>query len=351
MIQQSRHLALFCLVALLLLGFVNQHCFSQSSFPRYAIIDSLVLGGEGGWDYLTVDTTAGRVYVSRGMRVQVVDLATHSIAGEIAATPGVHGIALVQSVGKGYTSNGRDSTVTIFQMSSLARITTLKLQARNPDAIMYEPTTRRVFTFNGGSKNATAIDAASDSVVGTVELTGKPEFAVHDGQGRVYVNIEDKSELIVFDAQSLKVLHTWPLAPAEEPSGLAIDRRHKRLFSVGGNRRMVILDSETGKVVGDVPIGDAVDGAAFDPVSQYAFSSNGEGTMTVVSQDKDGKYIVAGTVATRRSARTLVLDEKTGRIYTVAARFGIAPPPTPERPRPRPPIEPGSVTLYVLGRR
>jgi DNA-binding beta-propeller fold protein YncE len=183
-----------------------------------------------------------------------------------------------------------------------------------------------------------------------VELTGKPEFAVHDGQGRVYVNIEDKSELIVFDAKSLKILHTWPLAPVEEPSGLAIDRRHNRLFSVGGNRRMVILDSETGKVLGDVPIGEGVDGAAFDPGSLCAFSSNGEGTMTVVSQDKDGKYVVAGTAVTRRSARTVVLDEKTGRLYTVAARFGAPPPPTAERPRPRPPIEPGSVTLYILGK-
>jgi hypothetical protein len=280
----------------------------------------------------------------------VIDLTRKTIVGEIAPTMGVHGIALVPSAGKGYTSNGRDSTVTVFKLASLTPVTTLKIQARNPDAILYEPVSRRVFTFNGGSKNATAIDVMSDSVVGTVALTGKPEFAVHDGHGRVYVNIEDKSELTVFDARTLTVLHIWPLSPAEEPSGLAIDRLHKRLFSVGGNRRMVVLDSETGKVVGDVPIGDGVDGAAYDPGTRCAISSNGEGTMTVVGQEPDGKYVVAGTAATRRSARTLVLDEKTGRIYTVAARFGPTPPPTPERPRPRPPIEPGSVTLYILAR-
>ena len=321
----------------------------QSPGSGYHLIDSLVLGGEGGWDYLIVDTSAERLYVSRSSRVVVVDLSNKSVVGEIPKTTGVHGIALVPDLGRGYTSNGRDSSVTVFDLKTLNTLATIKIDARNPDAIMYDPYSRRVFTFNGGSSNATAIDVDSNTIAGTIPLDGKPEFAVSDRQGNIYVNIEDKSTVAAFNAKSLKVLHTWPLAPGEEASGLAIDRAHRRLFSVCSNKLMVVLDADSGRVVSTVPIGDGVDGAMFDPAMQLAFSSNGEGTLTVVREESPSKVSVVDNVATRRGARTLALDEKTHRIYTVSAKFGPPPPPTADRPHPRPTIEPGSVTLYILG--
>ncbi len=317
--------------------------------PGYRLQDSIRLGGEGGWDYLTVDTAAHRLYISRGTRVQVVDLATRSVIGAIEPTPGVHGIALAPPHGVGFISNGRDSSVTIFDLSTSQILTKLHIDARNPDAIAYEPVTDRVFTFNGGSHNATAIDAAKHTVIGTVPLDGKPEFAVADG-GRMYVNIEDKSEIAEFDASTLQVLRRWSIAPGEEPSGLAIDRVHHRLFSVCANKLMVISDESSGKVLTTVPIGEGVDGAAFDPAFELAFSSNGEGTMTVV-QGKDGAaYTVRETLRTHRGARTITLDEQSHRLYTVGATYGPPPPPTADRPHPRPPIEAGSVTLFVIGR-
>jgi DNA-binding beta-propeller fold protein YncE len=316
----------------------------------YHIIDSLQLGGDGGWDYLTVDTSAERLYVSRGTRVQVIDLSSHRIVGEIPNTIGVHGITFAPSLGRGYTSNGRDSSVTVFDLKTLTTITTIKINGRNPDAILFEPSSGRVFTFNGGSKDATAIDVGSNAVVGTIPLDGKPEFAVSDGQGHIYVNIEDKSELAMLDPASLKVLKRWSIAPGEEPSGLAIDRKHRKLFSACGNRLMIVSDADSGIVVGKVTIGGGVDGAAFNPLEKLAFSSNGEGTLTVVQEGSEGKFAVVEDVVTRRGARTLVFDEKTQRIYTVTARFGPPPAPTAERPHPRPSIEPGSVTLYTISR-
>ena len=322
--------------------------FCQSS--GYHVIDSVQLGGEGGWDYLIVDTSAERLYVSRGMRVQVVDLTKNSVIGEIPNTIGVHGIALVPSLGRGYTSNGRDSSVTVFDMKTLDTLAKIKINANNPDAIMYDASSNRVFTFNGRSSNATAIDVNTNTVVGTVPLSGKPEFAVSDGQGNIYVNIEDKSSLTKFDAQSLKVLNTWPLAPGEEPSGLAIDKEHHRLFSGCSNKLMAIVDADSGNVVTTAPIGSGVDATAFDPSGQLAFSSNGEGTLTIIHEDAPDKYTVLDNVPTRRGARTMAFDMKTNRVYTVTAKFGPPPPPTADRPRPRPTIEPGSVKLYVLAR-
>jgi DNA-binding beta-propeller fold protein YncE len=235
-------------------------------------------------------------------------------------------------------------------MATLATIATIKIDARNPDAIMFDPFSRRVFIFNGGSSSATAIDVDSNTVVGTVPLSGKPEFAVSDGLGRIFVNIEDKSSLTVFDPRTLKILNTWPLAPGEEPTGLAIDREHHRLFAGCSNKLMVILDTDSGNVVATVPIGDGVDGTAYDPLTRLAFSSNGEGTLTVIREDTAEKFSVVENVPTRRGARTLALDQKTHRMYTVTAKFGPAPSPTADRPHPRPTIEPGSVMLYILAK-
>lgn len=339
-----------CVISILVsigLFLLPKYVQAQPSLKGYHIIDSLVLGGEGGWDYCTVDTAAERLYTSRGMRVQVIDLVKKSIIGEIPHTLGVHGIALVPSVQKGYISNGRDSSVTVFDMRSLETLKVIKIGARNPDAILYEPVANRVFTFNGGSGNATAIDVATDSVVGKIPLGGKPEFAVTEN-GRIYVNIEDKNMLVKFDARSLQVLQSWSLTPGEEPSGLAIDKQHHRLFSVCGNKLMMISDLEKGIVVASIPIGGGTDGAAFDEALQLAFSSNGEGTLTVVQEKTPQEFSVVENAITRRGARTLALDPKTHRIYTVTGKFGAPPAPSNENPRPRPTIEPGSVTLYIL---
>jgi hypothetical protein len=322
----------------------------QPAGSGYHVVDSVRLGGDTGWDYLSVDTSAERLYVSRGTRVQVVDLTEKSVIGEIPNTTGVHGIALVPSAGKGFTSNGRDSSVTIFDLKTLKTLSTIKIDARNPDAILYDGYSQRVFTFNGGSENCTALDAVSNAIVGTIPLGGKPEFAVTDGKGRIFVNIEDKSELVMIDPKALKEVKRWSLAPGEEPSGLAIDREHRRLFSACGNHLMMISDAESGMVVGKVPIGGGVDGAGYDPTLRLAYSSNGEGTLTVVREEAPDKFSVVQNVVTMRGARTLVVDELTHRVYTVAAKYGPIPAPTTERSHPRPPIEPGSVTLYVIGR-
>jgi YVTN family beta-propeller protein len=316
---------------------------------RYRLLGKIPVGGEGGWDYLTLDPAARRLYVSRGTRVVVLDVGSQKTVGEIPGTEGVHGIALAPDLHRGFTSNGRSSTVTIFDTGTLAVIGTVKATGDNPDAILYEPASRRVFTFNGRGKNATAIDAATGTVAGTVPLDGKPEFAVADGKGRVFVNIEDKNEVTVIDSRSLKVEKSWTMASCEEPSGLAIDREHRRLFAVCHNRSMVVLDTETGRSVATLPIGDGVDAAAYDPGTALAFASNGDGTLTIVKQDGPDAYHVVENATTQRGARTMALDEKTHQVFLATAEFGTAPPATAEQPRPRPPVVPGSFTILVLG--
>jgi DNA-binding beta-propeller fold protein YncE len=280
----------------------------------------------------------------------VVDCAKDSLVGEIPNTSGVHGIAVAPFAGKGFTSNGRDSSVTVFDLKTLKQVAVIKVQASKPDAIIFEQTSKRVFIFNGGSNNAVAIDAASNAVVGTVSFEGKPELAVADDKGHVFVNLEDKGSVVEFDAATLKVVHQWPLAPGKEPTGIAMDRRHRRIFSACANNLMIVLDADSGRVVAQLPTGGGADGAGFDPSARYAFSSNGEGTLTVVLEDSPAKFSVVENVVTRRGARTMVLDEKTHRIYMLSAKFGPPPAPTADHPRPRPSIEPGSVTLYVFGR-
>jgi DNA-binding beta-propeller fold protein YncE len=322
----------------------------QTSREGYRIVDKIKIGGEGGWDYLIADAAAHRLYVSHGTRVHVIDTESKSVVGEIPNTNGVHGIALVPELGHGYTSNGRDSSVTLFDLKTLKTLATIKLDARNPDAILYDSFSRRVFTFNGGSANTTAIDAESNSIVGTLVLDGKPEFAVADGRGKVFVNLEDKSSIVAFESKTLKIVARWSLAPGEEPSGLAIDREHNRLFSVCGNKMMIVLDATSGKVVASLPIGGGVDAAAYDPTTHLAFASNGEGTLTVVREETPDKFSVAENVATQRGSRTMALDDQTHQVYLSAATFGPPPAPTPERPRPRPTIEPGSFMVLVLDR-
>lgn len=315
---------------------------------NYHLLKKVVLGGEGFWDYLLCDSAARRVYISRGTHVMVIDADTYAVVGDIPGTDGVHGIALAPELGRGFTSNGRANTVTIFDLKTLKILGTAPT-GEGPDAIVYDPASQRVFTFNGHGGSATAIDAASGTPAGTITLEGKPEFAAADGRGHIYNNLEDKSELLQIDSQKLTVTARWPQAPGESPSGLAIDREHRRLFAGCHNKMMVVVDADSGKVLATPAIGQGVDANAFDPGTQLAFSSNGDGTLTVVHEDSPEKFTPVANVPTQRGARTMALDLKTHNIFLVTAEFGPGPAPTPEHPHPRPSVVPGSFTLLVFG--
>ncbi len=319
--------------------------------PTYAVTHRARLGADGGWDYLTVDTGAHRLYISRGTHVQVVNTDNDSLVGDVPNTAGVHGIAIDAASHRGYTSNGRDSSVTVFDTRSLLPLMKVKVQASNPDAILFDADSRRVFTFNGGSSNATAIDVSRPAVVGLIALGGKPEYMNSDGKGTIFVNIEDTHEIVAFDARTLRIRSRWVLAGCEEPTGQALDRAHNRLFAVCGNKVMVVINSLTGASVATVPIGEGSDGVVFDDVHQLAISANGEGSMTFVHEDAPDKYSVHQTLPTMARARTLTIDQRTHKLYTVSADFGAAPAPTAATPRPRPPMTAGSFTLLTVAAR
>jgi len=323
--------------------------FGAGGPSGYHITRKTVLGGEGGWDYLTVDSKARRVYISHATHVMVVDADTGAVVGDIPRTNGVHGIAIVPDAGKGFTSNGRDNAVTVFDLKTLAPIANVPV-GRNPDAIMYDPFSKRVFVFNGASHDTTVIDVKTNTVAGTIALGGKPEFAVSDEKGHVYVNIEDQNEIVQFDPVKLLVNNHWSIAPGEEPTGLAIDRQHRRLFAVCGNKLMAVVNADNGKLITTLAIGAGTDAAAFDPATGFAFSSNGEGTLTVVHEDSPDKFTIVETVPTQVRARTMALDVKTHQLFLVTAEFGTAPAATAQQPRPRAPMLPGTFTLLVLSR-
>lgn len=309
------------------------------------------LGGTGGWDYLALDQAAQRLYVSRSDRVFVLDAGNGKQVGEIDGLSGVHGIALADALHRGFISNGRANTVTVFDPSTLKTLQTVAVHEGNPDAILYDPYSRRVFTFNGDSDSSSVIDAASGKLLGTIPLPGRPEFAVSDGRGHVYDNIESKNELVEINPTAMKVTHVWPLADCEHPSGLAIDIAHHRLFSVCQNRTMAVTDADTGKSVARVPIGEGPDAARFDAKRQLVFSSNGRsGTLTVVREENPNRYQVLAQVPTQKSARTMALDEASGRIFLSAARFGPRPAPTNTDPHPRPAVKPGSFMVLVVAK-
>jgi DNA-binding beta-propeller fold protein YncE len=318
--------------------------------PGYRVAKTYKLGGEGGWDYLIADGNASRLYISRGTHVIVLDVDSGKSVGDIPDTQGVHGIALAPDLGRGFTSNGREGTVTIFDIQTLKPIGEKVKVGENPDAILYDPATKRVFTFNGRSQDSTAIDGASGKVLGTIKLDGKPEFAASDAKGTVFVNIEDKSELTVIDPSTLAVKAKWPLAPCTEPSGLAIDRKHRRLFAGCDNKMMAVVDADTGKVLATPAIGEGVDATAYDDDAGLAFASCGEGVLTVVKQESADKYSVAENVKTQRGARTMALNSKTHDVYTVTANFGPRPAATADNPHPRPPILPDSFVVLVVSK-
>jgi YVTN family beta-propeller protein len=306
----------------------------------YKVVKTWTLGGEGGWDYLIADSDGHRLFIARSTRVMVVDAESGKQVGEIPETPGVHGIALDYESGRGFTSNGREDTVTVFDLKTLAVEKKIKVGS-GPDAILYDPFSKRVFTFNGKGhdRTATAVDGSTDEIVGKIELGGKPEFAVTDEKGTVFVNIEDTSELVALDPQKLTVKSRWKLTDCEEPTGLSIDRKNRRLFAGCGNKKMAVVDADSGKVVASPAIGEGCDATAFDADRGLAFASAGDGTMTVIKAEVGDKFSVAQTVTTRKSARTMALDSKTHRLFTVAATVG----PPPGRK-----VEPDSFVVLVL---
>jgi len=316
---------------------------------NYHLSRDIKLGGDGRWDCLTVDTAKHRLFIARQNRVTVVDLESGKVIGEIPGLNGAHGVALAYLAGHGFATSGRDSSVTMFDLKTLKVLRRTKA-ADDADAVVYDPASKRVFTFNGDAGSSTAIDPVSGAVVGTIPLGGKPEFGVTDGRGRLYVNIEDKGEVAQIDPVRLRVTGRWSIAPCEEPTGLAVDRTRHLLFSACHNGVMAISDAAARRKIAEVPIGQGVDGAEFDPGTRLVFASNGDGTLTVVHEDSRTTFHVVSTSPTRRGARTMALDEHTHRVYTVTAAFGPTPAPTAEEPRPRPSLVPGTFSLLVLER-
>jgi DNA-binding beta-propeller fold protein YncE len=316
----------------------------------YHLLKTIKVGGDGFWDYLTMDSPTRRLFISRGTKVVVLNVDSEKIVGEIPNTAGVHGIALAPDLGRGFTSNGAAGTVSIFDLKTLAVIGQAQA-GKNPDAIIYDPASKRVFAMNGRSGDITAIDAATGNIAGTIPVGGKLEFAVADGAGNVFVNVEDKSELVRIDSQKLTVTAHWPLAPCEEPSGLAMDIAHGRLFAGCDNKMMAVVDAATGKVIATPPIGAGVDANDFDPATAFAFASNGQSaTLTVVHEDSPDKFTVVENVPTQLGARTMTLDRKSHEVFLVTAAFGPPPVPTADNPRPRPTLVPDSFVVLVFGR-
>jgi DNA-binding beta-propeller fold protein YncE len=335
------------LAGLLFIAAIGVYAAPQAS--GYHVIRRMPVGGDGNWDYLLVDPDTHRIYISRQTHMMVVDEVSGKVVGDIPDTNGVHGIALATDLGRGFTSNGGSNSVTIVDLKTLKPISEIKIQGGNPDSIIYDPVTKRVFTFNGKTNDSTAIDATSGKVVGTIALGGKPEEPALDGKGNVFVNIEDKSSLLEFDAKSLAVKGSWPLAPCEGPSALAFDAAHRRLFAAC-DKVMVVINADTGKVVASPPIGGDPDGNGFDPSTGMLFAACREGLVSVIHEDSADKYSVVGNITTQFGTRTMTLDPKTGHLFTVTADFKPAGPPTPDNPRPRPQPIAGSFVVLEIGK-
>jgi len=332
--------------ALLALAVLPLAAAAAAPLPAPRLLSRLTLGGPGGWDYLVFDAPSRHLFVSRGDRVLVIDVDAGKQIGMIPGTAGVHGIALADDLQRGFVSDGASASVTVFDLASLKTVATIRGTGRNPDAILYDPASRHVLTFNGRSASASVIDPATNAVIGSIALPGKPEFAVADGAGHVYVNIEDKAELVQLDSIHGKLLQAWPLAPCTSPTGLALDHTHHRLFSVCDNRTMTVLDALDGHHVADVPIGDGPDGVVFDAAEAMIYSANGEsGTLTAVHEDDPDHYRVTATIPTQVSARTLTLDPKLHRLYLSAARLGAT-----RQANGRRTIEPDSFAVLTVGR-
>ena len=316
--------------------------------PEYKIVTKIKIGGIGRWDYSYSDSANHRLYISHGTQTEVVDTSTDKLVGTIPGTTGVHGIAIAGDLGRGFTSDGGDNDVTVFDLKTLKVLSKVKT-GQNPDSIIYEPVTHRVFTFNGRSSDSTVIDARTgDVLTASIPLGGKPEFAQIDGKGHIYANIEDKNEIIEVDAKDSLVAKRYSIAPCDSPSGLAIDPKG-RLYSVCENKVMIVSDPGSGKVLANVPIGAGDDGVAFD--DGYAFAANGaDGTLTMVGETSPGKFEAVATIPSQRLGRTIAADQKAHKLYVPTAEFGPAPPPSPDGKKGRPPVLPDTFEILVFGR-
>jgi YVTN family beta-propeller protein len=313
------------------------------------VVQRWKLGGAGGWDYLTLDSSSHRLFISRATRVDVLDTRTGAVVGSISDTLGVHGIALAPDLHRGFTSNGKADSITVFDLDTLKTVQEVKIPAHNPDAILYEPSGKHVFTFNGKSKDVTVLDASTLAVVATIPVPDKPEFAVDDHAGQIFVNIEtEPGQMLAIDSRQLTVKATWPLTGCDSPTGLAIDRAHHRLFSVCDNRVMAITNAENGASIARVAIGEGPDAAAFDERRNIALSSNGEGSLTLVREDSADRYHILSEIKTQRGARTMALDPENGKVYLVTADFSPAPAARPGEPHPRPIPVPETFTVLVV---
>ncbi|WP_348269365.1 YncE family protein [Edaphobacter paludis] len=321
---------------------------AASAQKPYSVQTRWTVGGDGGWDYLTADAGAHRLYVTHGTRVEVLDTNSGKVVGNIQGLQGIHGVALDNAGKYGYISDGRAGAVVVFDRASLKTLASIPV-GTNPDGIVFEPVTKTVWAFNGRSSDVSVIDTATRKVVATIALPGKPEFPVADGKGTIFDNIETKNSIVRLDAKTKTLTATWPLTNCESPSGLAMDQAGRRLFTVCDGKTMNVVDANSGKVLATPAIGDGPDAAAYDPAHKLAFASNGDGTLTVVDASKN-TFPVLQNVATQKGARTMSLDTATGRIYLVTAEFGPKPAATATNPRPRPAILPGSFTVLVVGR-
>lgn len=313
-----------------------------------AIVNRYVLGGEGGWDFLHFDSDKRRIFITRGDHVMVVAADSGKLLGDIAGVKHAHGVALVPAAKRGFVSNGHGDSVTAFDLDTLKVIGEFAVTGKDPDAILYDSASGRVFAFNGHSNNVSAIDPTTGKVVATMAVSGRPEDAVNDGAGHLYVNLEDTAHIAVADAKSAKVTATWPLGTCEGPTGLAIDLAHRRLFSACANRQLVVLDADSGHLIATVPIGDGPDGAAYDPETATVYSSNSDGTLTIIHQDDKDHYRVVMNVKTPVRSKTLTLDPKTHHVFLGAADFGKPPSPTKAEPEPKGPILPGTFSLIEV---
>lgn len=321
----------------------------QTGKSGYKILQKISLPGDGGWDFLTVDSINRRVYITHADRVQVLDADTMKLVGTVDNVPRPHGVVVLPELGKGYVSSGQPGSVVVFDLKTLKRLSEIHTSP-DTDVILYDAPCGKILTFDGDSKNATVIDPTTDKVVQTVTLEGAPEVAVSNGKGLLFDNLEDKSMILKMDAKTMKVLKSWPLAPGESPSGLSMDAKHSRLFSGCRNKLLVVMNAKNGKVVQTLPIGDHVDGTFFDPDTNTIFSSNDDGTLAVTHEDSPNKYTLVENVQTEPGARTMALDFKTGHIFMPTAQMGEQPTPTKDNPKPRRKIVPGTFHILVLGK-
>ncbi len=335
--------------ALMLLGLAST-ARAQGPDPRYEKVHKITIGGEGSWDFLEVDAANRKLYVARSTKVIVVDLDTEKVVGEIAETPGVHGVAFAPDLNRGFTSNGGDSTVTVFDLKTLKTLGKVKANGR-PDIITYEPVTRRILSFNHGTNDITAIDPSEMKVVGTLAAGGVPELACSDEKGHVFVNLEDTAEILEFDARTMKAIKKFSLSPGEDPTGLAFDAKARKLFSTCANRKLVVSDADSGKVVQTLEIGPGPDGCIFDAERKLIFSSNGgDGTLTIIRETTPGHYEVAANIKTEVSAKTIAMDPKTHRLYLSASTIDEKATPTKtKKGAMRRPFVAGSFGVIVVG--